>query len=145
MFATIGAFILKLFAGPILDALKQRDASGRDITIAGIGSEKEQVVAQLQAATAANQLRAASAPQFRLLIYLIALPPALHFAAVCLDTTPFWTPWGAHVVGAWSVEKLPPPYGDYQRDILMSFFIVAPVAQGIRTIGSIAAAAVARR
>lgn len=145
MFATIGAFILKLFAGPILDALKQRDASGRDITIAGIGSEKEQVVAQLQATVETNRLRAAAQPQFQLLIYLIALPPALQAAGVYLDSLPFWTPWGAHIVGAWGVPKPPPPYDAYQKEILLSFFLVAPAVQGIKALGSIAAAAVARR
>lgn len=54
---------------------------------------------------------------------------------------PFWTPWGAHVVGAWGVPSPPGIYAEMQKSILLSFFVVAPVVQAIRT----GAAAVARR
>jgi hypothetical protein len=73
------------------------------------------------------------------IIFMAGVPAALQFASIMLDSFPFpylwlavsdwWIPYpylGAHVVGAWGVPKPPPPYDGYQRDILLSFFIIMP-------------------
>lgn len=84
----------------------------------------------------------------KLIILTAGLPAALHMGAVFIDTTPFWIPLfmdGAHVVGSWGIEKLPPPYDDYQRDIVLSFFIVLPVMQVTGGIASAIAGWIAKR
>ncbi|MCE4223382.1 hypothetical protein HCU64_06430 [Methylobacterium sp. C25] len=145
MLALLGGFLVKLLgsgiAEPVLAYFKQRDASGRDIVIAGVTSEKEQNLATLQAAVEANKLKAASQAAYPWIVYLIAVPPALHAAGIYLDSLPFWTPFGSHVVGAWGVPKPPAPYDDWQGKILLSFFVVAPVVQAVRA----GAAAIAKR
>lgn len=145
MLGMIGGFLVKLLGNgilaPILSYLQQKDTSARDIAVAQIGADQQRDQALVQGQIDANHLRAAAQPEFRWLVYLIAVPPALQAAGIYLDSLPFWTPWGAHVVGAWGVPKPPPPYDDWQGKILLSFFVVAPVVQAIRT----GAAAVARR
>ncbi|GAA0236193.1 hypothetical protein LNAOJCKE_0964 [Methylorubrum aminovorans] len=145
MLALLGRFLVKLLgsgiAEPVLAYFRQRDASGRDIAVAGIEADKQRDLATLQSVVEANKLKVASQAAYPWIVYLIAIPPALHAAGVYLDSLPFWTPWGSHVIGSWGVPAPPPPYDDWQGKILLSFFVVAPVVQAIRT----GAAAVARR
>ncbi len=145
MLGMIGGFLVKLLGNgilaPILSYLQQKDTTQRDIAVAQIGADQQRDQALVQGQIDANHLRAAAQPDFRWLIYLIAVPPALQAAGIYLDSLPFWTPWGAHVVGAWGVPKPPAPYDEWQGKILLSFFIVAPTVQAIKTVG----AAIARR
>lgn len=55
----------------------------------------------------------------RAIILLAGIPASAHMAAVFLDTLipPF---------GSWGIPALPPPYDGYERDIVLSFFIVMP-------------------
>lgn len=136
MLGLIGGFLVKLLgsgiAEPVLAYFKQRDASGRDIAVAGIEADKARDLATLQGVVEANKLKVASQAAYPWIVYLIAFPPALHAAAVYFDSLPFWTPFGPHVVGAWGVPTPPAPYDDYQGKILLSFFVVAPVVQAVR-------------
>ena len=145
MLALIGSFLVKLLgsgiAEPVLAYFKQKDTSTRDIAVAGIDADRQRDLAALQGVVEANKLKAASQAAYPWIVYLIAVPTALHAAAVYFDSMPFWTPWGAHVVGAWGVPSPPGIYAEMQKSILLSFFVVAPVVQAIRT----GAAAVARR
>lgn len=59
----------------------------------------------------------------KLIILTAGWPCAVHMAAVMLDSLPFW----GHAVGAWGVPRPPAPYDQYEHDIVLSFFIVAPV------------------
>lgn len=74
----------------------------------------------------------------KLIILAAGLPMAAHMGAVALDTLipPF---------GSWGIPKLPPPYDGYQRDIVLSFFIVLPVMQVSGGLASAFAAWLARR
>lgn len=56
----------------------------------------------------------------RIIILTAGIPAALHMAAVFLDTLipPF---------GSWGIPALPTPYDGYERDIVLSFFIVMPI------------------
>ncbi len=145
MLGLIGGFLVKLLGNgilaPVLDYLRQKGTTQRDITVAQIGADERRDAALVQGQIEANKLRAAAQPEFRFLIYAIAIGPLLHFTAVFLDSTPFWTPWGAHVVGSWQVPQVPEPYATYEGQILLSFFIVAPVTQAIKA----GAAALAKR
>jgi hypothetical protein len=67
---------------------------------------------------------------------LIVYPCVLHFGAIVLDSTPFWTPFGAHAVGAWGVPKLPAPYDGYEQAILLSFFIARPFEKVARVFAA---------
>ena len=145
MLGMIGGFLVKLLGNgilaPILSYLQQKDTTQRDIAVAQIGADQQRDQALVQGQIETNRLRAAAQPEFRLLVYLIALPPALHAAAVYFDSMPFWTPFGSHVVGAWGVPSPPGDYAAMQTDILKSFFIVAPTIAAAKVIG----AAIARR
>jgi hypothetical protein len=55
----------------------------------------------------------------RAITLVAGLPASAHMAAVFLDTLvpPF---------GSWGIPALPSPYDGYERDIVLSFFIVMP-------------------
>ena len=58
----------------------------------------------------------------KLIILVAGGSASFHMAGVFLDSMPFY----GHLVGQWGVPKPPAPYDQYERDIVMSFFIVAP-------------------
>ncbi len=104
-----------------LDARRVDVAADTQIALSRINAEIEvrKVQAQLLQADRGWWVTAWIRP---LLVY----PCVLHFVGVVLDTTPFWTPFGTHVVGAWGIEKLPAPYDFYEQTIILSFFIARP-------------------
>lgn len=88
------------------------------------GFDNEAYKAWLSATVETNAQKAAANAWWgaRLIILTAGWPCAIHMAAVILDSLPFWS----HAVGAWGVPRPPAPYDQYERDIVMSFFIVAP-------------------
>jgi len=87
--------------------------------------------AYLNALVETNRMKLASNAWWgaKMIILTAGWPCAIHMAAVMLDSLPFWIPLfmdKAHVVGAWGVPSPPPPYDGYQRDIVLSFFIIMP-------------------
>lgn len=56
------------------------------------------------------------------IILVAGLPAAVQFAAVMLDSTPL--PF--KTIGSWRVPLPPPPYDQWQKEIILSFFILAP-------------------
>ncbi len=65
----------------------------------------------------------------KVIILIAGIPASLNMAAIFLDSLPFWIPLfmkEAHAIGSWGVPKPPAPYDGYQRDIVLSFFIVMP-------------------
>lgn len=91
-------------------------------TAAGIDSIAYGAYLQAQIAINAQKLTANAWWGAKVIIFTAGGAASLHFAAVMLDSMPF----PGHAVGAWGVPKPPAPYDGYQRDILMSFFIVMP-------------------
>lgn len=73
----------------------------------------------LQAEVETNKAKAAQHQWWgiKLIILLAGVPAALHMGLVFLDSA-FFLPW--------SFPKPPAPYDGYQRDIVLSFFILAP-------------------
>lgn len=59
----------------------------------------------------------------RVIILTVGGAAALHMSAIFLDSMPFWL----HDIGSWGIPKPPAPYDAYERDIVMSFFLVTPV------------------
>jgi hypothetical protein len=57
----------------------------------------------------------------RILYMIVGGSSAVHFAAVNLDSVPFWF----HQVGTWSVPKLPGPYDTYEGWVVASLFVVS--------------------
>lgn len=142
MLALLGGFLVKLLgsgiAEPVLAYFKQRDASGRDIAVAGIEADKQRDLATLQGVVDANRYRVAQQTTFWPLVYIIALPPAIHAGAVYFDSMPIWLPFlGQHVVGSWGVALPPGDYAKMQTDVLTSFFYVAPAIAAAKVVGSI--------
>lgn len=58
----------------------------------------------------------------KLIILTAGWPCAIHMAMIMIDSMPIF----GHVVGSWGVPKPPAPYDDYERQIVLSFFIIMP-------------------
>lgn len=91
-------------------------------TAVGIDAKAYDAYLQAQIAVNGQKLAANAWWGAKLIILTAGWAAAIHFAAVMLDSLPFY----GHAVGAWGIPKPPPPYDGYQRDILLSFFIVMP-------------------
>jgi hypothetical protein len=91
----------------------------------GTATDIEGFKAYLLAQVETNKIKLAANAWWgaQCIILIAGVPAALHMAAIFLDSMPF--PF--HTVGAWGIPKPPPPYDGYQRDIVLSFFIVMPV------------------
>ncbi len=111
-----GAFgaILK----PVLSWLQNKDNAARDIKLAEIGLDKERSIALVNAEIQNNQTKAHLAPEFKILIYIIALPYAIHSGAIMLDSTFKFCS---------CIPKAPSPYDVYEGQILLSFFVASSV------------------
>jgi hypothetical protein len=97
----------------------------------GAGIDAAMYQAYLTAQVETNRMKLAANAWWgaKLIILTAGWPCAIHMAAVMLDSLPFWIPMfmsQAHPIGGWGVAKLPAPYDGYQRDIVLSFFIVMP-------------------
>lgn len=91
-------------------------------TAAGIDSVAYGAYLQAVVAINAQKLIANAWWGAKVIIFTAGVAASLQFSAVMLDSMPF----PGHAVGSWGVPKPPPPYDGYQRDILMSFFLVMP-------------------
>lgn len=75
----------------------------------------------------------------KLIILTAGWPASIHMAAVFLDSFAWWIPIlmsEAHAIGSWGVVKLPAPYDAYQRDIVLSFFIVMPAMPVVSAVAT---------
>ena len=126
----------------IADYLKQKANDDLARFQAGTAADTQIALARVQAEIEARKLQAALLAADRgwwvtaWIRPLIVYPCVLHFAAIVLDSTPFWTPFGSHAVGAWGVPKLPAPYDAYEQAILLSFFIARPFEKVARVFAA---------
>lgn len=98
-------------------------------TAAGIDSAAYQAYLQAQVQTNGQKLAANAWWGAKVIIFTAGFPCAVHLAAIVLDSLPFWVPLfmaEAHKIGSWGVPKPPAPYDEYQRQIVLSFFIITP-------------------
>jgi len=111
-------------AGKFLDWQVQKANVVLDGFKTAAGFDNEAYKAYLSALVETNRIKLAANAWWgaRLIILTAGWPCALHMAAVMLDSLPFY----GHVVGAWNVPRPPAPYDQYEHDIVLSFFIVAP-------------------
>jgi hypothetical protein len=105
------------------------------------GSGEALAAAVLQANLQAGAQRIAYATSllswwpFRLILLVLMLPPALHFAAIMLDST---------FAFRWGIPKVPPPYDGYEREFILFFIVAKPVDSLIGGIGAALTAWLAR-
>lgn len=92
---------------PIMTHLTAKTDANRDVAVQAV-----------QAEMAANAAKAAIAPAFKGLVYGIGIPPAIHFGAICLDST---------FLLNWKVAALPPSYVAIEATILTAFFVSSPL------------------
>lgn len=111
-------------AGKFLDYQVQKANATLDgfKTAAGIDAQAYQ--AYLNALVETNRMKLAANAWWgaKAIILVAGFPAAFHMAGIFLDSMPF----PGHAVGSWGIPKPPAPYDGYERDIVMSFFIVAP-------------------
>ena len=130
----IGGGIVGQIAKPLLEAHKaklnaqnEEDRLAADISI-------QQLQAQMHSVQAAKEVRQSTAMflEMRVLTFFAAAPFILHSGAVGLDTV--------FQLG-WAIPAYPPPFDEYQGQILMSFFGLAGGVTAVRGL----AWAIARR
>ena len=130
MFALVSSMFSGLMSGlvgPLFTWLnKKQDTQLAGFqTAAGIDQAAYATFMQYQIAIGAQKAAANSWWGARMLYLIVGGSAALHTSAVFLDSVPFWTFWGVHVVGSWGVPALPPVYADYERVIVYSLFVVS--------------------
>ena len=130
MFALVSSMLSGLMSGlvgPLFTWLnKKQDTQLAGFqTAAGIDQAAYATFMQYQIAIGAQKAAANSWWGARVLYLIVGGSAALHTSAVFLDSVPFWTFWGVHVVGSWGVPALPPVYADYERVIVYSLFVVS--------------------
>ena len=130
MFALVSSMFSGLMSGlvgPLFTWLnKKQDTQLAGFqTAAGIDQAAYATFMQYQIAIGAQKAAANSWWGARVLYLIVGGSAALHTSAVFLDSVPFWTFWGVHVVGSWGVPALPPIYADYERVIVYSLFVVS--------------------
>jgi hypothetical protein len=85
------------------------------------GQNTQRLTAYWTATNENNRLKAAQNGWWgaKAIILMVGLPMAAHMGAVALDTLipPF---------GSWGIPRLPPPYDQYEKEIVLSFFLIAP-------------------
>ena len=130
MFALISSLASGLISGvvsPLFAWLnKKQDTQLEGFqTAAGLDVAAYGAFLNYQVAIGAQKAAANSWWGARVLYLIVGGSAALHTAAVFLDSVPWWTPWGAHVIGSWGVPALPTVYADYERVIVTSLFVVS--------------------
>lgn len=127
MLVTAFFTVLKLIPG-LADKFFQWQIQKGNIELDGFktaaGFDHEAFKAWLTASVEINAQKLAANAWWgaKLIILTAGWPCSIHLAAVILDSMPF----PGHAVGSWGIPLPPAPYDQYQRDIVMSFFIVAP-------------------
>lgn len=125
--------ILNWLSGGLLDKFLGFVERRETEKLAAMNSEQQRAHEQrLADRAAAKDIRLATAGywEMRLMTFLIALPFLVHLWLVAWDT--YWPQ-------PWTVEKLPPPFDEWEGAILLSFFGVSVVGSGIKAVaGAIA-------
>jgi hypothetical protein len=139
----VGSGIVSAFGNAILTPVLNHLGKKSDNELEGFKSGNAADIAQSKALLEAhlenNRMKAAQNAWWgaRMIVLTAGWPAALQMAAVFLDSMPFYS----HAVGQWGIPKPPAPYDVYQQTIVLSFFLVVPVA----TITNAAAAWLTRR
>jgi hypothetical protein len=107
-----------------IDLAEMQAAAGSMTTLAG-----QVLAANVQ--TSAQRIAYATSLlswwPFRIILLVLMLPPAMHFAAIMLDSTlPFH----------WGIAKVPPPYDGYEREFILFFIVAKPVDSLIGSVGA---------
>lgn len=126
--------ILQFFGGPILKGLLEGyrmklEASNRfEQHVADLAIKD--VDAEIEAQRSAREIRLATAGfwEMRLLTFGIAFPFVLHLWLVALDTI--------LEIDAWTVEKLPQPFNEWEGTILLSFFGVYATTSAVKSFSA---------
>lgn len=138
----IGGSLFGTLIERVADYLKQKASDDLARYQTGVAADTQIALARVNAEIEARKVQAELLKADRgwwvtaFIRPLIVYPCVLHFAAIVLDSTPFWTPFGAHAVGAWGVPKLPSPYDAYEQAILLSFFIARPFEKVARVFAA---------
>ena len=144
MFATLAGWALGLLSPTTLLSLAKSaldlwaKKTDTDLVFKAAAGSGEVLAGQvLQANLQYNAQRIAYATSllswwpFRIVLLILMLPPAVHFAAIMLDST---------LPLHWGVPKVPPPYDGYEREFILFFIVAKPVDSLIGGVGAALAA-----
>jgi hypothetical protein len=132
----LGTGIFQIFGSAILGPILQAWANKQNVDLekfkTAAGSSEALAVQVLQANENYQTQKIAYATSllswwpFRILLLILMLPPAVHFAAIMVDSTfPFH----------WGIAKVPPPYDSYEREFVLFFIVAKPVDSLITSVG----------
>lgn len=125
----IGSFFSSQFVSNVMKAglqfYHEKNNTERQEFQTATGADVETYKAHVAAVEDANHLRAVTNTWWgaKLIILLVGVPAALHWALIMLDTT---FKFGCGHIGCLGIGALPKPYDGYEWLILNSFFIIAP-------------------
>jgi hypothetical protein len=129
----LGSGILKAFGNsilvPVLNAVRHAQDADLEKTKAAVGADKEVALRLLEGQIETNRAKVQMAQVYmgwwvtRWLVVGFAAPCMVHFAAIMLDST---------FTFCSCIPKVPPPYDGYERDIILSFFILKPVDSAVK-------------
>ena len=134
IFGSITSGALSGILQPILGYFTAKNDVNLEGMKAAVGADTTLGVAYLNTQVEMAQVKASANMWWgaRLITLLVGGSAALHFSGIMLDSTPLL----GHVVGSWSIPKLPEPYGGYEWTVLESFFIMTPVAPVLSAVSS---------
>lgn len=86
-----------------------------------------------------EKVKAASQTERQIVFALLgfALPTAVHWWFVLMDSVPFYLPYiqaAPHIVGSWHIAAPPGRWADAYFRIIDSFFIAAPAIVGVKML-----------
>jgi hypothetical protein len=133
----LGTGIFHIFGTEILSPILQAWANKQNVDLekfkTAAGTSEALAVQVLQANLQYDTQKIAFATSllswwpFRIILLVLMLPPAMHFAAIMCDST-FPLRWG--------IPKVPPPYDGYEREFILFFIVAKPVDSLVSGIGA---------
>ncbi len=134
MLGWLGSLLTGGLAQQLQQAWATYEAAQTSEAKAAAQVEVQRIQGLMAAQQQAASIRTATSGQWeqRLLVFLAAIGPVLHYLAVCIVST-----WPARFPG-WTVLALPAPMDQWEGSILLSFF-------GLSVVGSIVKAVAWRR
>jgi hypothetical protein len=126
--------VLPSLATSILGYFTKRTDAELDGFKAAVGSDSVDRRALIEAHLENNRLKAAQNgwSGAKAIILIAGLPAALQMGAVFIDSMPF----PGHLVGSWNVPPVPGKYGEYQKEIVLSFFLVMPAMPIVNSVAA---------
>ena len=132
MFALIASLLQGLVSGVITPLFGYMNKK-QDVTLAGFQAasttDQANYMAYADYSLKLQQVKITANQWWgpKLLIMIIGIPTAIHFAAILLDST---------FLFHWHIAKLPSPYDNYEMWVIASLFVTANVSAPVNAVSA---------